>query len=191
MNATDKTLQVVGNIGVRGYGALTGLPPTWGGGVNSWDVVAHGTMWSVNGYKNGAFDLAEKFANHAAELEAGDVVQPDPKSPERLIRSQGAQSDVVLGVVSTAPGFELGVSWEDPTAGVPLALAGRVPVKVNLEGGAIRIGDYLASSSEPGVAMRTIRPGRVIGIALSAFDGTEERTGKVVVMVNPHWFAGR
>src|SRR5262249_24576430 len=72
-----------------------------------------------------------------------------------------------------------------------LALAGRVPVKVNLEGGPVRIGDYLTSSSRPGVAMRTVRPGRVIGVAMGAFDGTSGPEGKGVVFGNAHWFGGR
>jgi hypothetical protein len=195
LNASnDGTVTVTGNFASHGYAPTSGLPTGWGGGVNTWDVVAHGTMWSVNPYRNGNFDYAETFAHHDAGVEAGDVVQPDPGAPERLVRSTGAYSDTVLGVISTKPGALIGCDWEDPDGGVPLALSGRVPVKVNLEGGAIRIGDYLASSSQPGVAMRTIRPGRVIGIALSAFDGTggdDATHGRVVVFVNLHWFGGR
>jgi hypothetical protein len=73
---------------------------------------------------------------------------------------------------------------------VPLALCGRVPVKVTLEGGPIRIGDYLTSSSRPGYAMRATAPGRVIGVALQPFDGDPGAEGKAIVLVNPHWYGG-
>ncbi|MDE1977353.1 MAG: hypothetical protein KGI84_08870, partial [Elusimicrobia bacterium] len=74
----------------------------------------------------------------------------------------------------------------------PLVLAGRVPVKVDLEGGPIHIGDYLTSSSRPGYAMRATKPGATVGIALEDFGtggsgrkwkGTE-RTGKILCFVH-------
>ncbi len=36
--------QFGGNIGTSGYSPSAGLPPGWGGGVQTWDVVAHGTI---------------------------------------------------------------------------------------------------------------------------------------------------
>lgn len=186
-----RTLGVYGNIGTHDYPPDSDMPAGWGGGVNTWDVVAHGTLWAVHGAKSGNFDVAEKFAHHEAGLEPGDVVAVDPRQPERLIRSPGARHDHLVGVVSEKPGFELGVSWETPESGVALALAGRVPVKVNLEGGEIAIGDYLTSSAQPGIAMRAIRSGRVVGMAMQAFDGRAGGEGKIVMFVNPHWFGGR
>ncbi|HLD39273.1 MAG TPA: hypothetical protein VJB05_03100, partial [archaeon] len=47
-----------------------------------------------------------------------------------------------------------------------LALAGRTPVKISAENGPIDIGDYLTSSSQPGIAMKATEPGVVIGRAL-------------------------
>jgi len=189
--ANGGTVTVAGNLGTKGWSPTANLPSGWGGGVNTWDVVAHGSVWSVNPYRNGNFDLAEKFAHHEDGLEAGDVVAVDPKEPERLIRSPGARHEHLLGVISEKPGFELGVSWEAPDSGVSLALCGRVPVKVTVEGGAIRIGDYLTSSSRPGYAMRATQPGRVIGVALSAFDGAKGAEGRTIVLVNPHWYGGQ
>jgi hypothetical protein len=180
-----------GNIGTHGRDPTAGYPSGWGGGVHTWDVIADANGFAHGSWQNGAFDLAERFQNHEAGLEAGDVLAVDPQSPERLVKTRSAQQDDIVGVVSERPGFILGVQWEAPHAGVPLALAGRVPVKVNLEGGPIRIGDYLTSSSQPGIAMRTIRSGRVIGLAMQAFNGTSGAEGKVVVLVNPHWFGGR
>jgi hypothetical protein len=53
-----------------------------------------------------------------------------------------------------------------------VALSGRVPVKVSLENGEIKKGDYLTSSSTPGVAMKALRPGPVVGKALEGFDSS-------------------
>jgi hypothetical protein len=189
--ASDRAVITTGNLAVRGMDPNQGAPRGWAGGITTFDIIVNANGFAHGSFMNGAFDLAERFAHHEDGLEPGDVLAVDPRSPERLVKSRSAQQDDLVGVVSERPGFILGVQWEDPDAGIPLALAGRVPVKVNLEGGPIRIGDYLTSSSQPGVAMRTIQSGRVIGLAMQAFDGSSGDEGKVVALVNPHWFGGR
>jgi len=66
----------------------------------------------------------------------------------------------------------------------PIALAGRVKVKVCGESGPIRAGDLLTSSSIPGHAMRcaepAAHPGAIIGKALEPFAG---ETGTVTALV--------
>jgi hypothetical protein len=153
--------------------------------------LANGAGKSRNGWQTGGWDLAEKFDKHDETLEPGDVVAADPEEPERLIRSTRAYQETVLGVISEKPGFLLGVAWEDPINPIALGLAGRVPVKVTLEGGAIRIGDLLTSAETPGHAMKATRSGRVIGMALESFDGGQGPTGKVVVFINNHWLHAR
>ena len=70
-------------------------------------------------------------------------------------------------------------------SGLPaLALAGRVPVKVTLEGGAIRPGDLQVSASLKGHAKRAsgaVLPGTVIGKALQSH--AEGSTGLVEMLV--------
>lgn len=65
---------------------------------------------------------------------------------------------------------------------VRLALAGRVPVKVDAGYGAIRAGDLLVASPTPGHAMRADdpAPGTVIGKAL---EGLDRGTGRVRMLV--------
>ena len=72
---------------------------------------------------------------------------------------------------------------------VPVALTGRVPVRVNAEGGSIVPGDYLVPSSVPGIAMKATRPGMVVGQAMTFFDG--EDAGTVVAFVKNGYFDGR
>lgn len=69
----------------------------------------------------------------------------------------------------------------------PIALAGRVPVKVDATYGAIRAGDRLTSSATPGHAMLQTQAGPTIGVALEDFDAG---TGKITVLVQPGWYGG-
>ena len=119
-------------------------------------------------------DLAEWYpAEVAAITKPGMVVSIATSSVVKL--SDKTYDDRVLGVVSTAQSIELGAVGDDF---VPVALQGRVPVKISLEGGPIRNGDLITSSSIPGYAMRARKPGRTIGMALESFDGI---TGDVVM----------
>ncbi len=69
-----------------------------------------------------------------------------------------------------------------------MALAGRVPVKVSSENGAIKSGDYLIPSSIPGVAMKAQKAGPVIGQAMESWDG--EGVGKVVIYIKSSSYLG-
>ncbi len=127
-------------------------------------------------------DLAENYYTTDNSLSAGHVVSLDTGLPAGVKKS-GSAYDQAIGVVSTTPGYVLddriGEGFGRP---VPIALAGRVPVKVSDEGGAIRAGDYLVASSTPGVAMKATQPGRIIGTAMSDFSGSGE--GQVMIFVH-------
>ena len=72
-----------------------------------------------------------------------------------------------VGVISTRPGLNLG---SDILNGVPVALSGRVPVKVTTENGEVKTGDYLTvSATRPGYAMKLTGEGRSIGRAISSY----------------------
>ncbi len=64
---------------------------------------------------------------------------------------------------------------------LPVALSGRVLVKVTTEGGEIKAGDPLTTSSTPGVAMKAIKTGAIIGTAMSDFNG--DGVGKILVFI--------
>ncbi len=118
-------------------------------------------------------DLAERMPVADLTLTAGEVVaiERNNNSNESIFsRSTTAYQKNAAGVVSTSPGIELG---GDAKNSKPIALAGRVPVNVTLEGGPIAVGDYLVASNTPGRAMKAgnITAGGIIGIALSSYDG--------------------
>ena len=119
-------------------------------------------------------DLAENMPVSDQSLVPGDVVVTEVASTGSGVvfaKSQHVNQANAAGVVSTSPGLELG---SDTLFSRPIALAGRVPANVTIEGGTIAIGDYLVPSSTPGKAMRARDPAEtgIIGIALSAYDGS-------------------
>ena len=69
---------------------------------------------------------------------------------------------------------------------VPMGVIGVIPVKVCLEGGTIKRGDMLVTSSISGVAMKAdpdkVKVGQVLGKALE--DYSAEGTGKIKVLVS-------
>jgi hypothetical protein len=66
----------------------------------------------------------------------------------------------------------------------PLALVGRVPVKISDENGPIQVGDPLTASSTPGFAMRSTEAGAVIGTALEPWSSGR---GKILVFCRAGW----
>jgi hypothetical protein len=108
-------------------------------------------------------------------LGAGDLVMLDAENPVfvKKFDASVSSSTTLLGVVSTAPGVLLGGFADVHFAGekkVPITLAGRVPVKVNLEGGDINVGDRITISSASGVGMKSTTSGQTVGIALEPYN---------------------
>lgn len=143
-----------------------------------------------------------KVSSGAKSVEAGDLLVIDPANPRSVLKSTSASSTLVCGVYSTEPGF-IGSEreWDvegpvagyvgdfDPSSGervalkakdmaglheeIPMAVIGIVPVKVTDEGGPIRPGDLMVTSSTPGHAMRAEDPkaGTIVGKALGSLAG--------------------
>jgi hypothetical protein len=131
-----------------------------------------------------AADYAESY-NSTDSLEAGEIVATDPSNFPSVLRSTSAGQNNIIGVVSTKP-FQV-IGTDTAPNGYPIALAGRVPVKVNLEGGAIHAGDKITSSSVSGVGKKATGAGMVIGTALTDYDGTQA-SGLVEVFVHTSYY---
>ncbi len=119
-------------------------------------------------------NVSENYATSDPEISAGDVVFPVFSNGIEIAKSSQNYEKNVMGVVATTPGVTLS-EWEDNEKLRPVALAGRVPVKVTTENGPIYKGDRLVASSIPGFAMSACGPkyceqGMSIGIALEDFD---------------------
>jgi hypothetical protein len=146
------------------------------------NVTAAGTVQA-----NGSPDIAETIPADDA-VRGGDAVCADLAHRERAVRCKKGDT-AVLGVIAGDPSSFLinagGRAVGGPPTGKPLVLAGRVPVKVSLDNGPIRVGDALALSSHPGAVVRAVEPGPVVGIALEATDGRAGAPESVLCFVQP------
>jgi hypothetical protein len=135
----------------------------------------------------GGADLAERFESRE-DAEPGTVMAIDPEAAGGMCISGEAYSRRVAGVVSGAKDLKAGVvlSEDGETHGtVAIALTGRVWVKCDAAGGAIRPGDLLTSASRPGHAMLASDPARSTGAILGkAMTSLEHGTGLVLVLVS-------
>jgi hypothetical protein len=139
---------------------------------------------------SGSYDLAEDYPTRDDSLEPGDLVAADPNEAG-LVKKANGPAETTVGIYSENPGLRL--SQVDPTINgaraVPIALAGRVPLKVTSASGDIKAGDYLAASNIPGVAVKATHAGPVVGRALASYSNADKANiGKVMVLINLSWF---
>jgi hypothetical protein len=123
-------------------------------------------------YNTANSDLAENYFS-SQSLQTGEVVTMS--GGLSVARAEKGATLPILGVVSTKPGLTMGSDDVSLTAGetaYPIALTGRVPVKLSTENGPIKKGDQLMLSSLPGTAMKATGTGATIGIALEDFTDT-------------------
>jgi trimeric autotransporter adhesin len=126
-------------------------------------------------------DVAEIYTSHDPTLDPGDVVAYDPSLATGVQKAQTEYDQATLGVITTHPGLVIGNVDAEGEVALPVALAGRVPVKVSTINGTIHTGDYLTSSSIPGVAMKATQSGAMIGIALDEY--SEPEVGSILMFI--------
>ena len=143
------------------------------------------------GTQVGGADLAEYFdvSGLKNQYEPGDVLVISQNADRQVERSSTPYSTLVAGVYATKPGLMLteeNAEQDQLDAMVPMGVIGVIPTKVCLEGGAIKRGDLLVTSSIPGVAMKAdpdrVKVGQVIGKALQDYDA--KQVGKINVLVS-------
>ena len=137
---------------------------------------------NAKGWSTGSYDFAEMFPASESLVPGEVVVFSDNKVEVR--RSENTHEKVIAGIVSTRPGFLAG---DNIANAYPIALAGRVPTNVNLEGGAIAVGDPLTTSSQAGFAMKAKKAGPIVGYALEPFN---DSSGQITVFVNAGYWGG-
>ncbi|OGD82671.1 hypothetical protein A3K36_05640 [Candidatus Collierbacteria bacterium RIFOXYD2_FULL_45_13] len=128
-------------------------------------------------------DLAEWYSVNDSSIEAGELVAItgalDDFGVPYLRKTNQKNDRNILGVISTKAGQTLGVEGENRRL---LALAGRVPVKIDLSSPSIKAGDYLTASDKPGLAKKA-RPGEMtIGRAFESWN-REAPTSTVLTIV--------
>jgi hypothetical protein len=138
----------------------------------------------------GGSDFAEHFdiIEETFKPIPGMVVSIDPNSTGKLTITKESYDRKVAGIISGANGVETGLfmGQEGSIADgdYPIALTGRVYVYANEEGGNIKPGDLLTTSSQIGEAMKVQdyvkAQGAIIGKAMTTID----EKGFVLVLVN-------
>jgi len=126
-------------------------------------------------YASTGSDYAEYFFSIDSNLVPGEIVCVDRAHSNGVKRCVASSDALAMGVVSTSPAFVGNDRYGDNNTHYKLiGLIGQLPTKVNVENGAIRQGDYLTTSSIPGVAMKASLGDPTIGIALeSLFSGSD------------------
>lgn len=128
----------------------------------------------------GQADLAE-FYDTDGNVEPGDVVAPNSDGGYSVSKTTESKQSNIIGIASTNPTADgiIGHNVESDTR-QPVALAGRVPLKVSLENGPIAIGDHLTASAQFGVAMKAQPGDPTVGIALESYDSSSQPVSNLV-----------
>lgn len=164
-------------------------PESWlGGDANAYVKIANSGNLSVKSLTiRGGADVAEPFELTDSGIAKGSVVVIDEEQTGKLKLSSRAYDTQVAGIVSGANGINPGISLYQQGAlegGQNVALSGRVYVRADASGGAIKPGDLLTTSDTPGHAMKvsdhTRSQGAILGKAMSAL---KDGQGLVLVLV--------
>lgn len=168
VNTTDPTIRINANWGNSGDSRIV---------VDELQIV-------------GGSDFAEHFdiLDEVITPLPGMVVSIDPNSTGKLTITKEAYDKKVAGIISGANGVETGLFMGQAESiadgDYPIALTGRVYVYANEEGGEIRPGDLLTTSTTYGYAMKVKNyqnaQGAIIGKAMTGIDDN----GFVLVLVN-------
>lgn len=173
----EGSLSVSGNLQANLSGIESTNEVCWQGGVDGATLVtcSSGT------------DLAEYYET-AEDVEEGDIVsitnnQTTEDSSFSIAKSSRPYDPNLIGVVSTLPWRIMG---RDTPNSKPVALTGRVPIKVK---GEVAVGDPLTSSLIPGIAQKATEEGLILGRALEDFTPLlDTQEGKILVFLNISWY---
>jgi len=176
-------------IGVNGSTGTVSIPTVSVGNIVNANANGVGNIGSSSGYFNKVFaqattalyaDVAERFA--ADEIyEPGTVVELGGSA--EITRVLMDASDNVFGVISTQPAFTMNGGAGDDNTHPPVAMTGRVPVRVT---GIVNKGDRLISAGD-GIARAALAGEatafNVIGRALSHKPTTGVGTVEAIVTI--------
>jgi len=112
-----------------------------------------------------------------SEVEDGDIMCSASDGHKRC----ESEYDVSMaGIYTQTPSVVLENSQVEN--GKPMISTGKATVRVSTTGGPIRKGDFVTSSTIPGVGMRATKSGNVVGVALEDYlESDTGRIGKILV----------
>jgi F0F1-type ATP synthase membrane subunit c/vacuolar-type H+-ATPase subunit K len=118
------------------------------------------------------------------DVKDGSIVST---SEEGAVLSVIPYDSQVLGVV--ARDSAIVISSMEITDGIPIISSGQVYILVSSKDGPIEKGDLLTTSTIPGVAVKALKSGYVLGSALEDYDNSDpEKIEKIAADLNLHYF---
>jgi hypothetical protein len=147
--------------------------------------------------KNLSFAQTQNQSTNSASLGIANIVElknnntPDGSIISRLENGPGLSNtpydSQVLGIVSRDAAIVFNATGT--TNGTPIISSGRIYVLVSSLAGSIKKGDLLTTSTIPGVAVKAIRDGYVLGSALEDYSNSNaKQADKIAVDLELHYF---
>lgn len=118
------------------------------------------------------------------DVKDGSVVS---SSEEGAVLSSIPYDSLVLGVV--ARDAAIVISSTEVKDGIPIISSGQVYILVSSKEGSIEKGDLLTTSTNPGVAVKALKSGYILGSAMEDYENSDpERIEKIAAELNLHYF---
>jgi len=128
--------------------------------------------------------LATLYPTNVKNIKDGSIVS---NSEQGAILSIIPYDSQVLGVVSRDAAIQ--ISTNDSPSTIPVMSNGSLYVLVSTQQGNIQKGDYLTTSTIPGVAVKATKSGYVLGTALEDYSNSNpSQSGLIAVDLNLHYF---
>lgn len=132
----------------------------------------------------GSLGVARMIAVKEKNLKDGAIIS---NGKDGAVPSTVPYDAQVLGIVSRDAGIILNA--DGVQNGVPLISNGTVYILVSSLSGPIKSGDLITTSTIPGVAVKAIKDGYVLGRAMEDYDNPDaKKTGKIVAELDLHYF---
>lgn len=142
---------------------------------------------TIQSTSEGSLGVARMVTVKEKDVKDGSLIS---SSTQGVILSNIPYDPQILGVVARDAGIII-ASNESPDA-VPVISNGSVYVLVSSKNGAIKKGDIITSSTIPGVAVKAVKSGYVLGYALEDYtDSDGSKVGKIAVDLSLHYFNSR
>lgn len=132
----------------------------------------------------------------AATLGVAKVIEPKTKDVKdgsilstangEAILDETPYDSQVIGVVSRDAAIIIN---SKSTNGVPVISDGNVYVLVSSKSGPIKKGDMITTSTIPGVGVKAVKSGYILGTALEDYDNPDpQKTAKIAVAMSLHYY---
>lgn len=146
----DTTLKVVGSLCVKSD-------------ANNCAGSTAGTIYANNTSLQSA-DLAEMYKVTDETIEAGDLVSISRESGREIEKANIFNQNNLMGVISTSPGLIMNDGRKDGYR--PVALVGRVPVKIVIGSISMKTGDPISVSPLLSYGAKALQPGFTVAKAI-------------------------